>query len=372
MGYSIALDEYVRTESVTLVTEDEPLLLDCGALLPDVTVSYETYGELNAERTNAILICHALSANAHAAGLHSDDEATRGWWDGVVGPGKAFDTDKYFVICSNILGSCYGTTGPTSINAATGKQYRRSFPKITVRDIVHLQKRLLDHLGVEKLKAVCGSSLGGMQTLEWGILYPDFCENIIPISVAAKQTAWYIGLNAAARAAITGDPQWNDGNYTEQPAQGLSLARMIGMISYRSPEEFKQRFGRNFQYNLSRFDERNSFQIESYLKHQGEKLVRRFDANTYLCLSEAMDLHDVTYGRGSLRDVLRSVPARALCIGVSSDLRYPVSDQIELVRNFENATFAEIESIYGHDAFLIEFDQLNSIITNFLQEGAAI
>ncbi|TAK65194.1 MAG: homoserine O-acetyltransferase, partial [Bacteroidetes bacterium] len=321
MGYEIATQEFAKTETINLVTEDEPMLLECGALLPQVDVAYETYGELNDERTNAVLICHALSANAHAAGLDSESETTRGWWDGLLGPGKAFDTDKYFVVCSNILGSCYGTTGPASINPATGKQYRASFPRVTVRDMVTLQKRLLDSLGVERLAAVCGSSLGGMQVLEWGVMYPEFCETIIPISVAAKQTAWCIGLNAAARAAITGDPQWNNGNYDEQPANGLSLARMIGMISYRSAEEFAQRFGRNLQYELSRFDERNVFQIESYLRHQGEKLVRRFDANTYLTLSYAMDLHDVTYGRGTLRDALGSVSARALCIGVSSDLR---------------------------------------------------
>ena len=369
MKYETDTNNTIRTESIRLFTEDEPLLLECGTLLPDITVAYETYGELNAERTNTILICHALSGNAHAAGYHSDDATTAGWWDGVIGPGKAFDTEKYFVVCSNILGSCYGTTGPTSINPATREQYRTAFPKITVRDMVNVQKRLIDHLNIERLTAVCGSSLGGMQALEWAIMYPELCEHIIPISVAAKQTAWCIALNAAARAAITGDSAWNNGNYTAQPANGLSLARMIGMISYRSAEEFHQRFGRNLQFELSRFDDRNVFQVESYLKYQGEKLVRRFDANTYLTLSQAMDLHDVTFGRGSLKDALGAITAKTLCIGVSSDLRYPVSDQIELARNLENATYAEINSIYGHDAFLIEYDQLNSIINNFLGKG---
>ncbi len=369
MGREIETQKFVKTELLTLFTEDEPLLLECGSLLPCVTVAYETYGELNADGTNAILICHALSASAHAAGYHSEDKSTVGWWDGVIGPGKAFDTEKYFVICSNILGSCYGTTGPTSINPATGEQYRLSFPKITVRDMVNVQKRLIDHLNIKQLTALCGSSLGGMQVLEWAIMYPEFCEHIIPISVAAKQTAWCIGLNAAARAAITGDPAWNNGNYTAQPANGLTLARMIGMISYRSPEEFHQRFGRKLQFEISRFDDRNVFQIESYLKYQGEKLVRRFDANSYLYLSQAMDLHDMTFDRGPLKDVLGSVTAKALCIGVSSDRRYPVSDQTELVQNLEHAAYAEINSIYGHDAFLIEFDQLNSIIRNYLGKG---
>ncbi len=359
----------VATQFITLFDEQKPLLLECGALLDPVTVAYETYGTLNAEGTNAILICHALTANAHAAGYHSSADKTPGWWDSLIGPQRAFDTQKYFVICPNILGSCYGTTGPSSINPATGEPYRLSFPPFTVRDIVTVQKKLLEALGVNRLAAVCGSSLGGMQVLEWGVSFPEFCEAIIPISTAAKQSAWCIGLNAAARAAIMNDPAWHNGCYAHQPCNGLALARMIGMISYRSHEDFEQRFGRARQQPAgNRFDPANLFQIESYLHHQGEKLVQRFDANTYLYLSRAMDAHDVAFGRGALPEVLGGVRARVLGLGVSSDVRYPTHEQKAFVQLCPNAGYAEIESLYGHDAFLIEFDQLNRLISDFLQK----
>ncbi|HLX13425.1 MAG TPA: homoserine O-acetyltransferase [Bacteroidota bacterium] len=343
------------------------LILDCGVTLRNLTVAYETYGALNAEGTNAILICHALTGSAHAAGYNSPEDKTPGWWDGLIGPGKAFDTEKYFVVSSNILGSCYGTTGPTSINPETGEPYRNTFPQITVRDIVRVQKLLLDRLGVKRLVTICGSSLGGMQVLEWPLLFPEFVETIIPISTAARQPAGCIALNTAARAAITNDPEWRNGSYNHQPANGLSLARTIGMISYRSFEEFEQRFGRTRQdAEGSRYDSENHFEIERYLQHQGEKLVERFDANTYLLLSRATDLHDVTYDRGELSDVLRSIKAKTLCIGVSSDARYPVREQKEIVRHIPNARYAEVQSIHGHDAFLIEYDQLTAIIRSFL------
>lgn len=371
MGIVAETLDVVKTRAIELFRQDEPFVLECGKTLP-VTVAYETYGSLNEEGTNAVLICHALTANAHAAGLHSAEATDAGWWDGLIGPGKAFDTDSYFVVCPNILGSCYGTTGPTSLNPQTGLHYRLSFPQITVRDIVKVQKKLLDVLGVRRLTTVSGSSLGGMQVLEWGILYPHFCETIIPISTAAKQPTWCLAFNAAARAAIKNDPEWKDGDYTTQPSKGLALARMIGMISYRSHDEFEQRFGTT-RKNPSgqRFDFDNPFEVESYLRYQGEKLVSRFDANTYLFLSQAMDLHDVSWGRGAVQDVLKTVSARTLCIGVSSDVRYPTLHQRQLARWIPDAQYAEIDSIHGHDAFLIEFDQLNRIIRNFLSEGRA-
>ncbi|MGH7601886.1 MAG: homoserine O-acetyltransferase MetX, partial [bacterium] len=353
--------KFTETQFITPYDEHEPLVLECGKTLSPVTVAYETYGRLNNDGTNAVLICHALTANAHAAGYHSSDDQSPGWWDGLIGPRRAFDTKKYFVICPNILGSCYGTTGPSSLDPKTGEPHRLAFPPFTIRDIVAVQKKLLDALGVNRLAAVCGSSLGGMQVLEWGISHPDFCETIIPISTAAKQSAWCIGLNTAARAAIMSDPVWNDGFYTQQPIRGLATARMVGMLSYRSAMELERRFGRHRQNGATdRFDCDNLFQVESYLHHQGEKLGKRFDANTYIYLSRAMDLHDVTYGRAPLPEVLGGIKARTLCIGVSSDIRYPIVEQKELVNFTPDAQYAEIDSIHGHDAFLIEFDQLNA------------
>jgi homoserine O-acetyltransferase len=364
----VSIEKFVETQTLQLYDEADPLLLECGQPLAPVTVAYETYGTLNDDGTNAILICHALSANAHAAGYHSPSDKAAGWWDGLIGPGKALDTDRYFVVCPNILGSCYGTTGPTSVNPKSGEPYRMSFPQITVRDMVRVQKRLLDFLGVNRLVTVSGSSLGGMQVLEWALIYPDVCESIIPISTAAQQPAWCVALNTAARVAITNDPAWCNGNYQHQPAHGLALARMIGMISYRSPQEFEQRFGRqrkNPAGNYFNFD--NCFQIESYLHHQGQKLVQRFDANTYLYLTRAMDLHDVAYGRSDLESVFASVRSRVLSIGVSSDQRYPALLQKEIARRIPEAHYAEIESIHGHDAFLIEFEKLGSVISEFLR-----
>jgi homoserine O-acetyltransferase len=326
----MATNSCVETQFATLFDERHPLVLESGEKIAPVTVAYETYGRLNDEGTNAVLICHALTANAHAASYHSSADKTPGWWDGLIGPQRAFDTTKYFVVCPNILGSCYGTTGPASINPKTGLPYRLSFPQFTVRDIVAVQKKLLDALGVNRLATVSGSSLGGMQVIEWGVSYPAFCKTIIPISTAAKQSAWCIGLNTAARAAIMNDPVWNGGGYAQQPMNGLAVARMVGMLSYRSPLEFEQRFGRNRQNGIAdRFDHRHCFQMESYLHHQGEKLGKRFDANTYIYLSRAMDLHDVTHDRAPLPEVLET-QARTLCLGVSSDLRYPVREQKEL------------------------------------------
>jgi len=340
--------ELVRTQCAELFNERTPLLLESGAQLAPVHVAYETYGRLNNDGTNAILICHALTANAHAAGKHSAIEKTSGWWDPLIGPGRAFDTDRYFVVCPNILGSCYGTTGPASLNPTTGELYRLDFPQFTVRDIVTVQKKLLDFLGVHQLTTISGSSLGGMQVLEWPLMYPEFCKSIIPISTAARQTAWCIALNTAARTAIIDDPDWNHGDYERQPAKGLALARMIGMISYRSGPEFEERFGND------------SHQIESYLRYQGEKLVSRFDANTYLYLTRAMDSHDITRGRNT------QINCAVCCIGFTSDSRYPISDQQKLFDQIPNAEIHILDSIHGHDSFLIEFDAMSEVIENFL------
>ncbi|MGB2868720.1 MAG: homoserine O-acetyltransferase [Bacteroidota bacterium] len=348
------------TRFIDLFDASHPLVLESAETLAPVTVAYETYGTLNEEGTNAILICHALTASASAAQ----------WWGGLVGPGKVFDPERYFIVCPNILGSCYGTTGPVSVNPETGEPYRLSFPQITVRDIVRVQKKLLDRLGVTRLVTMCGSSLGGMQVLEWAVMFPELCESIIPISTSSQQSTWCIALNTVARNAIMGDPEWKNGFYTRQPERGLGLARMVGMISYRSAQEFEERFGRTRQYGDGNpFDFNNPFQVESYLAHQGRKLADRFDANTYLLLSHAVDSHDIARGRGSVAHVLHHIRATTLCIGVSTDIRYPVREQQELVRWIPHARYAEIDSIHGHDAFLIEFDQLNEIIGGFLRDG---
>lgn len=366
----------VKTEIVKLF-EDKVFKLENGAYLSPVQVAYQTYGQLNKTKDNVILICHALTGNAHAAGFISEVETDNnssfnylqkystiykdkpGWWHDVIGPGKLFDTNKYFVVCSNILGSCYGTTGPTS-KIDSKNIFGSSFPLITVRDIVHVQKKLLDYLGIDKIHTAVGGSLGGMQVLEWALLYPEVVNSIIPIATSARHSAWAIGLNEAARQAIKNDPHWNNGNYDEQPFNGLSLAREIAMISYRTQPSFQQKFHRNKASN------NGTFNVESYLRYQGKKIVERFDANSYITITHTMDSHDITRDRSNFEDVLNSISQKTLSIGIDSDLLYPAHEQKEFANHIPNADYAEIKSIHGHDAFLIEFEQLNNLIRPFL------
>ncbi len=359
----------------TGIALDQTFQLESGAQLPRLRIAYETYGSLNAECANAILVCHALTGSAHAGGTPgSNGNAMPGWWDGLIGRGKALDTSRYFVICSNILGSCYGTTGPSSIDPQTTAPYRMAFPAVTVRDMVRAQHQLLKALGVEALTSVIGGSLGGMQVLEWAIMYPDFVRSVIPVATSAQHSAWCIAFDEAQRLAITSDPAWQGGEYEDQPSAGLAIARMIAMISYRSRGSFESRFGRGLQAGDSRTESPRifrhvpfSYQIESYLRYQGQKLVDRFDANSYLCLTRAMDLHDVGAGRGGTREALGSIRAPALCIGIDSDILYPASEQRLLSESIPGGTYREIRSIHGHDAFLIEYDQLNGFIRPFLE-----
>lgn len=368
----------VITKFENLFSQSVPLQLDCGAKLDSVTVAYQTYGTLNDDKSNVIIVNHALTGNAHAAGIIDENEirnsdkfpqlnlynkmfeGKEGWWAPLIGSGKSLDTDKYFIICSNILGSCYGTTGPASLNLKTNSFYGMNFPEVTVRDMVKVQKSLTDKLGINKIKLAIGGSLGGMQVLEWAIMYPDLIDKIMPIATSAAHSAWAIGLNEASRNAIINDPDWDNGNYKHQPEKGISLARKIAMISYRSYDSFNKKFRRGFN------NKENIFEIESYLNYQGEKLTNRFDANTYLYLSKAMDSHDVGKDRSGITNALSLIKAKTKCVGINSDILYPAAEQKEIQSKIPNAYYAEINSIHGHDAFLIEFDQLDKIIKEFL------
>lgn len=358
----------VRTELANL---PGPFTLESGAVLPELTIAYETYGRLNKEKTNAILICHALSGDAHAAGFHDGDKKP-GWWDAVIGPGKAFDTDRYFVICSNVTGGCKGSTGPSSVNPETNKPYAAAFPVITLRDMVAAQKLLLEHLGITVLYAVAGGSMGGMQALQWTVSYPDMMKKAIVIAATGYSTPQQIAFNEVGRKAIISDPDWNGGNYygKKLPAHGLALARMVGHITYLSDESMHAKFGRSLQgKDQVGFDFSTEFAVESYLHHQGDTFTRRFDANSYLYITKAIDYFDLTKD-GSLATGLAPAKASFLVISVSSDWLYPPYQSEEIVAalsaNERDVQYSEIRSNYGHDAFLLESGQLSYLITRFL------
>ncbi|MBP1909086.1 homoserine O-acetyltransferase MetX [Methanolobus bombayensis] len=366
----------MKKESVGIVETKvfnlpDELVLESGDKLRDVHVAYETYGKLNPEKSNAILICHALTGDAHAAGLHSGESKT-GWWDILIGPGKTIDTNSYFVICSNVLGGCKGSTGPSSIDPETGKEYGTSFPFITIKDMVKIQKELVDHFGINKLFAVIGGSMGGTQVLQWSVTYPDSLSKAIVIASTARSSPQQIAFNEVARMAILSDPDWNGGDYysCSAPIHGLALARMIGHITYLSDGAMQQKFGRKLQdkkdldYKLD-FD----FQVESYLHYQGLSFTKRFDANSYLYITKALDYFDLAVN-GSLIEGMKNASAKFLIIAVSSDWLYPPYQSKEVVSalsaNEIDVTYREIESNYGHDAFLLESGQLGYIIGNFL------
>ena len=354
---------------------EDAIELDSGKILEDVTVAYETYGELNKEKSNAILICHALTGDAHAAGWHKGDKKP-GWWEIVIGPGKALDTEKYFIICSNVLGGCKGTTGPSSINPKTGKVYGLEFPVLTIADMVKVQKKLIDSFEIDQLAAVIGGSMGGMQVLEWMVSYPEMMKKAIPIATTAMSSPQQIAFNDVGRQAIFSDPDWNSGNYYgtgKLPRNGLSLARMIAHITYLSDESMDIKFGRGLQdKDEISYDFSIDFQIESYLKHQGESFVKRFDANSYLFITKAVDLFDLRVNN-SLIDGFKDIKAKVEVISVDSDWLYPTEQSMEIVNSLNanevEVSFSEIKSNYGHDAFLLEKGQLNHILSKFLSEN---
>jgi homoserine O-acetyltransferase len=350
----------------------EPLTLESGVSFGPVTLAYETYGELNPARDNAILLLHALSGDAHAAGWHTG-AAKPGWWDNMVGPGRPFDTDRYFVICSNVLGGCQGSTGPSSIDPATGRPYATRFPVLTIGDMVRAQARLLDQLGIARLLAVAGGSMGGFQALEWATAYPDRVRGAILLATSARSSPQTLAWSAIGRRAIMSDPRWRGGDYYdgEPPTDGLAVARMIGHITYLSEPSLERKFGRTYQNNRGpAFTLEREFTIESYLDYQGASFNARFDANTYLYITKAMDYWDLPARYGSLDTALARSQARFLLLSFTSDWLYPTSESIAIADALRRVgrpfSHIEIESSAGHDAFLVDGEAQAPIIEEFL------
>lgn len=370
-------------QSVGVVTPytvhfDRPLTLRSGAVLPHFTLTYETYGTLNEQRSNAILICHALSGDAHVAGYHTHDPAEKpGWWDEAVGPGKMFDTNRYFILCSNVIGGCRGSTGPSSL-AADGDPYGLRFPVITIADMVQAQALLLDTLGIERLFAVAGGSMGGMQALQWSVDYPARVQNVLFIASTPVSSAQNIAFNEIGRQAIYADPRWNRGDYYGKaaPDAGLAVARMVGHITYMSEYSLESKFGRTLQEKPAfsyTFD--TEFTVESYLHHQGTKFTERFDANSYLYITRALDYYDVAHGYDSITDALSRTQAAYLVVSFSSDWLYTRDQAMQLVNPLlelgRHVEYHHVEASFGHDSFLVEVETMNTIVGGFLTRQAS-
>jgi homoserine O-acetyltransferase len=360
----------------TFAEPPNEMVLESGVRLGPVVLAYETYGILAPDRRNAILILHALSGDSHVAGYYSADDEKPGWWDCMVGPGKGIDTDRYFVVCANVIGSCMGSTGPSSINPATGRAYGLDFPVVTIGDMVAAQKALVDHLGIERLLCVVGGSIGGMQVLEWCVRFPEQVAAAIPLATTMRHSALAIAFNEVARQSIMADPNWNHGDYYEgaKPALGLAVARMIGHITYLSDESMRLKFGRRLQDKSDfSFNFDADFQVESYLRYQGRKFVDRFDANSFLYITKAADYFDLgkQHGAGSAVKALSKARARFLVISFTSDWLYPTYQAREIVKalkkNCRDVSFCEIEAEWGHDAFLIPGGRLPILIRGFLE-----
>jgi len=366
----------VKTQSFTFAAPPQEMRLECGRSFGPITLAYETYGELSPAKDNAILILHALSGDAHAAGFNHPHERQPGWWDIMIGPGKAFDTRKYFVICSNVIGGCKGSTGPSSINPQTGRPFALDFPLVTIHDMVNAQRALIDHLGIDQLLCAVGGSMGGMQALQWVVSYPERVRLAIPIATTSKLSSQGIAFNEVGRQAIQSDPHWKEGEYYGKsiPRRGLAIARMIGHITYLSEKSMHQKFGRKLQDKAAYgYDFRADFQVESYLRYKGDHFVNRFDANSYLYISKAMDYFDLAHPHKKLEQAFANVKAKFLVISFSSDWLFPSYQSKEIVsacrRVGAEAIYTEIQTDYGHDAFLLESGQLSSLITNFLTHG---
>jgi len=391
----------VKTRYHTFAFPPDELALSSGKKLGPITIAYETYGVLNKNKSNAILVFHALSGDAHAAGYNTRNDKKPGWWDIMIGPQKPFNTEKYFVICANVIGGCKGSTGPSSINPLTGKSYGLSFPALSIKDMIVPQKILLDHLGIEKLLCIAGGSMGGMQVLQWLVTYPEASKGAMIIATAAVHSAQEIAFNSIGRYAIVSDPNWQNGNYykesVKKPDIGLSIARMIGHITYLSEEAMHQKFGRNIINNKQRFtdalpdelkktsekkdlnryknngttDFTKEFEVESYLQYQGEIFIKRFDANSYLYITKAIDDFDITKGYENLADALKNVRAKCLVMSFTSDWLYPKEQSLKIVKalkiNGIDTTYTNLEASYGHDSFLINDGRIKRIFTGFLK-----
>ena len=352
------------------ITFDVDLRLESGRILGPITLAYETYGTLNAERSNAILVAHAWTGSAHLAGKNREEETKPGWWDAIVGPGRLLDTDRYFVICSNVIGSCFGSTGPASVNPKTGKRYNLSFPVITVRDMVRAQALLIDHLGIDRLLTVLGGSMGGMQALEWATQFPDRVASIIALATTPAPSPQAISLNAVARWAIFNDPTWKKGEYRKNPKDGLALARGIGHITFLSDQSMNAKFGRRFSAKDGLFDFFGQFEVERYLNYNGYGFVDRFDTNAFLYLAKALDLYDVAWGYESLTEAMARIQCPVQFFAFTSDWLYPpyqTEEMVTALRELEKPVeYHLIDSPYGHDAFLLEHETFAPQVRAFL------
>ena len=359
-------------------TYAQPFTFDCGQSLPSFTLRYETYGRLNAARDNAVIVLHALSGDHHCAGIHSLNDRKPGWWNNLIGPGKAVDTNRFFVLCSNVLGGCQGSTGPSSINPATGAPYGIAFPFVTVRDMIRAQKLLCDHLGITHLAGVIGGSMGGMQAVQWAIEYPDFVRRMIAMATTARESAQGIAFNEVGRQAIMQDPEWMQGIYSKGggPRVGLAIARMMAHITYLSDTSMDRKFGRRKKAaspapSGAALDVQ--FEVESYLKHQGESFINRFDANSYLYITRAIDHFDLPGGYGSLEQAFAGVKADSLVVGFTSDWLFPPEQNrhiaLALLRAGKRATYAQLDTDLGHDSFLLESPQIYDLVRDFLERA---
>ena len=360
----ISKTETTPERSYTFASPPHELSLELGEKLGPITLAYETCGELNADKSNSILVCHALTGDSHVSGVG-------GWWSNLVGPGRGIDTEKYFVVCSNVLGGCKGSTGPASIDPKTGKPYGINFPLVTIGDIVNAQRDLIDHLGIKRLLSVVGGSMGGMQVLQWMVSYPQQVRSAIPIATAMKHTPQQIAFNEVGRQSVMADPDWQNGDYYGKaaPAKGLAIARMIGHITYMSDVSMAEKFGRKFRSQRGPFKFSPDFEVENYLRNRGDNFVRRFDANSYLYLTKAIDYFNILNGH-SLDSIFKGLNAKVLVIAFKSDWLYPAYQSQEIAKACKlsgvNASYIELAASYGHDSFLVETEQEARLIGNFL------